>query len=57
MQTYTADPQNVAVAGNVLYIKALKGADGSYTSARLNSRADGGWFPGMTVRAPALVRV
>ena len=52
MQTYTADPDNVAVANGVLYLKAQRGADGSFTSARLNSRADGGWFPGMTVSTP-----
>ncbi|KAL4445722.1 hypothetical protein ABPG77_008921 [Micractinium sp. CCAP 211/92] len=46
LQTYTASPANVAVANGNLSITAVKDGTG-YTSARLDTKASGSWYPGM----------
>ncbi len=48
LQTYSADPQNVAMAGGALNLVAQKGAAG-FTSGRIRSK--GSWYPGMPVGA------
>lgn len=55
-QTYTASPANVRVADGKLLITSLRGADGKYTSGRVDSRPSGAWYPGMTVRRPECPR-
>jgi beta-glucanase (GH16 family) len=49
LQTYTNSLDNIAVVDDILYIKAQRLQDGTYTSGRLNSRPNGGWYPGMAL--------
>lgn len=44
LQTFTADPANLAVAESVAYINAIR-AGGAYTSAKIRTKAS--WRPGM----------
>lgn len=48
VQTYSADPKNVGIAGGTLSLVAQKEGTG-YTSGRIRSK--GSWYPGMPVGA------
>ncbi|KAI7837445.1 hypothetical protein COHA_008703 [Chlorella ohadii] len=54
LQTYSADPQNVAMAGGALNLVAQKGAAG-FTSGRIRSK--GSWYPGMPMPDGSKVRL